>query len=132
MHLEHVVSSLVVILVRPEGPQNVGSVARLCGNFGAALRLVDEHCDTRSSDAMKMAHPCQQALEDAPRFADLPSTLADVAFSLATSGKIAPAVQAPPLGVPRARLLLPTPPERLALVFRERADRPREGGGGGL
>ncbi len=108
---------LVVVLVRPDGPHNVGGVARLCGNFGAELRLVAPQCDVDGSDALKMAHPCQAALSAAPRFADLDAALADVAFSLATSGKIASAVQAPELDVARARLLLPTPPERLALVF---------------
>lgn len=109
--------SLVVVLVRPDGPHNVGGVARLCGNFGAELRLVAPQCDVDGSDALKMAHPCQEALRAAPRFGSLDAALADVTFSLATSGKIAPAVHAPALDVARARLLLPTPPERLALVF---------------
>lgn len=109
--------ALVVVLVRPEGPYNVGGVARLCGNFGAELRLVSPLCDVNSTDAQKMAHPCQVELSAAPRFADLDAALADVAFSLATSGKIAPAVHAPALDVARARLLTPAAHERLALVF---------------
>jgi tRNA/rRNA methyltransferase len=110
-------SRLVVVLVRPEGPHNVGGVARLCGNFGAALRLVAPLCDHTQTEAMRMAHPCQAELQAAPVWPELGPALADVAFSLATSGKLADAVQAPALDVARARLLMPSPPERLALVF---------------
>jgi tRNA/rRNA methyltransferase len=108
---------LVVVLVRPEGPHNVGGVARLCGNFGASLRLVAPQCDHTQTEAMKMAHPRQAELQAAPVWPELGPALGDVAFSLATSGKLADAVQAPALDVGRARLLLPSPPERLALVF---------------
>ena len=37
---------LAVVLVEPSGPLNVGSVARLCANFGvASLRLVAPRCE---------------------------------------------------------------------------------------
>jgi TrmH family RNA methyltransferase len=110
-------SGIVIVLVRPEGPQNVGSVARLGGNFGTSLRLVDPLCDPTCRDALKMAHPCEETLLQAPRFASLDDALADVALAVATSGKLAGAVDAPPLDVDRARLLLPAPGERLAIVF---------------
>jgi tRNA/rRNA methyltransferase len=108
---------LVVVVVRPEGPQNVGGIARLCGNFGATLRLVAPLCDTTCRDALKMAHPCEDALLAAPRFDDVDAALADVSLSIGTSGKIGRAMQAPPLDVARARLLLPPTAERHALVF---------------
>jgi tRNA/rRNA methyltransferase len=110
-------SGIVVVLVRPEGPQNVGSVARLCGNFGASLRLVDPRCDPGCRDALKMAHPCEEPLLQAPRLPDLPAALADVALAVATSGKLSGAIDAPALDVARARLLLPAPGERTAFVF---------------
>ncbi len=110
-------AGIVVVLVRPEGPQNVGSVARLCGNFGATLRLVAPSCDVRCRDALKMAHPCEEPLLAAPHFADVAAALADVTLSVGTSGKIGDAVAAPPWSIDAARLVRPPPGERTALVF---------------
>ncbi len=113
----NVLERAVVVLVRPEGPLNVGSVARLCGNFGCALRLVQPLSSVHQSDAMKMAHPSQALLEKAPVFATLQEALADVSLAMATSSKLAEAAAAPWLSVERASLLLPPAGERLALVF---------------
>jgi len=113
----NVLERVVVVLVRPEGPLNVGSVARLCGNFGCALRLVQPLISVHQSDAMKMAHPSQALLEQAPVFATLAEALADVSVAMATSSKLAEATAAPWLSVERASLLLPPAGERLALVF---------------
>jgi tRNA/rRNA methyltransferase len=110
-------AQIVVVLVRPEGPQNTGSVARLCGNFGTTLRLVAPLCDTTCRDALKMAHPREQALLDAARFDDLDAALADVALSIGTSGKISDALAAPPWSTTAARLVWPAPGEKTALVF---------------
>ncbi len=108
---------LVVVLARPEGPLNVGSVARLCGNFGSSLRLVNPLMDRSTRDAIKMAHPSEALLEEAPIFATLREALADVSLAVATSSKIYDAVETPWLSVARARLLLPNEKERVALVF---------------
>lgn len=108
---------LVVVLVRPEGPLNVGSVARLCGNFGCALRLVAPIADHRERDAVKMAHPSEALLAAAPVFATVPDALADVSLAVATSMRIEIAAESPWLSVERARLLLPAEGEKVALVF---------------
>lgn len=108
---------LVVVLVRSEGPLNVGSVARLCGNFGCALRLVEPLADRSTRDAIKMAHPSEALLAAAPVFHTLADALADVSLAIATSAKISEAAAAPWLSVSRARLLLPVAHERVALVF---------------
>lgn len=108
---------LVVVLVRSEGPLNVGSVARLCGNFGCALRLVEPLIDRSIPDAIKMAHPSEALLAEAPVFTSLGEALADVSLAVATSSKISEAATAPWLSVSRARLLLPAAQERVALVF---------------
>ncbi len=110
-------AGVVVVLVRTEGPRNAGSVARLCGNFGVELRLVDVDVDLRTKEAWQMAHPCEALLDEAPRFASLADALADAALAVALSGKISGALAGPALDVDRARLLLPAPSERLALVF---------------
>ena len=49
-------SNLKIILVEPNGPLNVGSVARLCSNFEVdELRIVSPKCDIFSLEAKKMA-----------------------------------------------------------------------------
>lgn len=108
---------IVIVLVETDGSANAGSVARLCGNFGAELRLVRPNCALRTHEALRMAHPREATLEQAEPFATLAAALHDCDFALATSGKIRDALGAEPLDVGRARLLLPAPPGRLALVF---------------
>ena len=54
MILEKNFSNLKVILVEPNGPLNVGSVARLCSNFEVdELRIVSPKCDIFSLEAKK-------------------------------------------------------------------------------
>ena len=49
-------AQLAVVLVEPSGPLNVGSVARLCANFGVdSLRLVAPRCDPADPQAKQMA-----------------------------------------------------------------------------
>jgi len=48
-------SNLKVILVEPNGPLNVGSVARLCSNFEVdELRIVSPKCDIFSLETKKI------------------------------------------------------------------------------
>jgi len=57
-------SNLKVILVEPNGPLNVGSVARLCSNFEVdELRIVSPRCDIFSLDAKKMALKGQKFID---------------------------------------------------------------------
>ena len=57
-------SNLKVILVEPNGPLNVGSVARLCSNFEVdELRIVSPKCDIFSLEAKKMALKGQEFLD---------------------------------------------------------------------
>lgn len=108
---------VVVVLVRTEGPLNLGSVARLCGNYGCPLRLVDVVADPACREAIMMAHPSEHVLAGAARFSSLAEALADVELALGTSSKIVQARDAPPLTVERARLLAPGPEGRIAVVF---------------
>jgi tRNA/rRNA methyltransferase len=109
--------AIVVVLVRPEGPQNVGSVARLCGNFGASLRLVSPLCDTTCRDALKMAHPREEALLATVSFDDLSHALADVSFSIGTSAKLSAVQETPAWSSLQARSVWPAAGEKTALVF---------------
>lgn len=108
---------IVVVLVRCEGARNAGSVARLCGNFGAVLRLVNCSADLDSKDALQMAHPCEKLLLESECFTSLEHALQDCALSVATSGKIDEAMQGPPLDVDQAARLRPADGEKLAIVF---------------
>jgi len=80
---------LCVVLVEPSGPLNVGSVARLCANFGITdLRLVAPRCDPRDPDAQRMAVHGQSVLETARVWPDLISALADCRRVVATCGRL--------------------------------------------
>ncbi len=110
--------SLAVVLVEPAGPLNVGSVARLCANFGLSqLRLVAPRCDHLGEEARRMAVHAEAVLEQAELFPDLRAALADCRRVVATSGRMEE--EALPLSSPRECLgwLTETPAEPGALVF---------------
>ena len=82
-------SNLKIILVEPNGPLNVGSVARLCTNFEVdELRIVSPKCDIYSLEAKKMALKGQKFLEHCNIFDDLEKAIFDCDLVLASSGKI--------------------------------------------
>lgn len=81
--------SLQVVLVEPAGPLNVGSVARLCANFGVdGLRLVAPRCDPLGEEARRMAVHGAAMLERAQLFPTLEAALADCERVVATTGRI--------------------------------------------
>lgn len=82
------------MLVEPAGPLNVGSVARLCANFGISqLRLVAPRCDHLGEEARRMAVHGGALLEHARLYGDLAQALADCRRVVATSGRIEPEAQ---------------------------------------
>ncbi len=82
-------SNLKVILVEPNGPLNVGSVARLCSNFEVdELRIVSPKCDIFSLEAKKMALKGQKFLEHCKIFDDLQKAIFDCDLVLASCGRI--------------------------------------------
>jgi len=81
--------SLALVLVEPAGPLNVGSVARLCANFGIPqLRLVAPRCDHLGEEARRMAVHGGSLLEQAQLYDDLAGALADCRRVVATSGRV--------------------------------------------
>ncbi|MEB3167698.1 MAG: RNA methyltransferase [Cyanobium sp.] len=79
---------LQLVLVEPAGPLNVGSVARLCANFGVAgLRLVAPRCDPEDPDALRMAMAGRPLLLAAERYPHLAAALADRSRVVACSGR---------------------------------------------
>ena len=82
-------SNLKVILVEPNGPLNVGSVARLCSNFEVEeLRIVSPKCDIFCLEAKKMALKGQKYLDHCKVFDNLEKAIFDCDLVLATSGRI--------------------------------------------
>jgi len=80
---------IVVVLVEPAGPLNVGSVARLCANFAIAqLRLVAPRCNPLGEEARRMAVHGQAHLEQAATFPSLAAAIADCRRVVATSGRL--------------------------------------------
>jgi tRNA/rRNA methyltransferase len=110
-------AGVVVVLVRSRSPGNIGSVVRLCANYGCALRLVTPNCDPLARDARMFAAGQIGLLEAAPVFADLPAALVDVGASVGFSAKMLGALESPVFDVDAARALLPSVDERTALVF---------------
>ena len=89
MILEKSFSNLKIILVEPNGPLNVGSVARLCSNFDVdELRIVSPKCNIFSLEAKKMAIKGQKFLEKCKIFDDLEKAIFDCDLVLASCGRV--------------------------------------------
>jgi len=89
MILEKNFSNLKLILVEPNGPLNVGSVARLCSNFEVdELRIVSPKCDIFSLEAKKMALKGQKFLDNCKIFHNLENAIFDCDLVLASCGRI--------------------------------------------
>ena len=90
MILEKNFSKLSVILVEPNGPLNVGSVARLCSNFEVEeLRIVSPKCDIFSLEAKKMAlSKGQKYLDSCKIFDNLENAIFDCDLVIASCGRI--------------------------------------------
>ena len=76
-----------IVLVRPEGPANIGASARLVRNAGlSGLDLVAPG-DWRTVECWRTAWGAQDVLEQARVFPDLGGALADSALAVALSGR---------------------------------------------
>lgn len=107
----------VLVLVRTEGALNLGSVARLCDNFGCQLRLVAPIAHPMSEEATMMAYPSEQILREAPQFDTLAAAISDIPSVLGTSSKIVEAVKSPPLTPALASAWLREADCKIAIVF---------------
>jgi len=90
MILEKNFSNLKIILVEPNGPLNVGSVARLCSNFEVEeLRIVSPKCDILSLEAKKMAlKKGLKYLDHCKIFDSIENAIFDCDLVIATCGRI--------------------------------------------
>ena len=77
--------STAVVAVRVRLPANLGSIARVCRNFGVAdLRLV-EPAALPDEESHRLASGADDLLEGLRRFESLPLAVADLAVVVATS-----------------------------------------------
>ena len=82
-------NNVVVVLVEPAGPLNIGSVARLCANFNVhELRLVAPRCDHLSEPSLQMAVHGRAMLHSAKLHPTLLSAIGDCRRSVASCGRI--------------------------------------------
>ncbi len=89
MSLHDLIKNIRVVLVEPGGPINVGSVARLCANFGVGeIRVVSPRCNILDSEAKKMALRGAALLEAAPHFSSLLEAVSDCRRVVATCARI--------------------------------------------
>ena len=81
--------NLKVVLVEPNGPLNVGSIARLCSNFEVnELRIVSPKCEVYSLEAKRMALKGQIHIDNCKIFNSIEKAIFDCDFVLATCGRI--------------------------------------------
>jgi tRNA/rRNA methyltransferase len=79
---------LAIVLVEPEGPLNVGSVARLCANYGVEeLRVVGRCCALDATEAVRMAVHGEHWLRQARHYPTLAEAVADRHRVVACSGR---------------------------------------------
>ncbi len=112
-------ADFAVVLVRPKGAGNIGSIARSMAHFGLSrLRLVAPHGDAKSLEARAMAMNAQPLLDAAEHFATLREATRDCGWLVATSRRLGR--RRLPTMLPRegAPLLLSRAGQtRVALVF---------------
>ena len=110
---------LCVVLVEPAGPLNVGSVARLCANFGVDdLRLVAPRCDPHDLEAQRMAVHGRTVLTAVRLYPTLLEAVSDCHRVVTTAGRLDHG--SIPLGPPEEVLpwaISGSSPQPLALVF---------------
>ena len=77
-----------VILVRTQGPVNLGMIARICGNLGVEdLRLVAPECEVNCGESRMFATHSRDLMLDAPVYPDLVSALHGCSHAIGTSAR---------------------------------------------
>jgi TrmH family RNA methyltransferase len=121
---DHFDQRLCVVLVRTQGPINLGLVARACANTGITdLRLVAPQCPVDCSDARKFANHAKEQLLAAPVYERLDQAVADCGLVIGTTARDRDNERGTPLPLnAAAALMAERPAERYALVFGNEAD----------
>ena len=113
-----------VVLVRTQGPVNVGMIARLCGNLGITdLRLVAPQCEVDCSEARKFSTHSRELLLSAPVYSSIEEATSDCGLVIGTSGDFRVAELGPHIRAEKVpHLLADRPVAKFALVFGNEAD----------
>ena len=81
-------SRLALVLVRPEGPINVGLICRAAANLGVSdVRIVAPVCDITSMECRKFANHAQDLLASARVYDTLRAAISDCIFTVGTSAR---------------------------------------------
>ena len=82
-----VLDNITIVLVEPQGPLNVGSVARAMKNFGLSRLTLVGSMDLTQDECRMMASRSQEILENAAQVATLADALRDQAFVIGTTAR---------------------------------------------
>lgn len=112
-------SDIVIILVEPQSPGNIGMTCRAMKNMGVTQLRIVKGCDRFDSEALKFAVAARDLLESALVFPDLASATADCTLTVGTTrrhGKYRREIFSPAEVAGRIREQV-TPDCRAAIVF---------------
>jgi tRNA/rRNA methyltransferase len=112
-------TDIVIILVEPQSPGNIGMTCRAMKNMGFTQLRIVKGCDRFHQEALKFAVAARDLLEAATVFPDLASALADCTLTVGTTrrhGKYRQEILSPSEVADRFREQV-TPECRAALVF---------------
>ncbi len=117
-------SNCCVVLVRTQGPVNLGMIARLCGNLGVTdLRLVAPLCAVDCPEARMFSTHSRELLLTARIYPDLAAATTDCGAVIGTSGDFrVSGLGASLRGDQVPAWLAERPAARWALVFGNEAD----------
>jgi tRNA/rRNA methyltransferase len=76
---------IVIILVEPQSPGNIGMACRAMKNMGFTQLRIVNGCDRHHSEALKFAVSARDILESATVFPDLASAVADCTLTIGTT-----------------------------------------------
>jgi TrmH family RNA methyltransferase len=120
----NLLANACIVLVRTEGPVNLGMIARLCGNLGVTdLRLVAPITAIDCEEARKFSTHSRELLLNAPVFPHLAAAVADCGLVVGTSARSRHREFGEGIRVQEVPALLAArPARRWALVFGNEAD----------
>jgi tRNA/rRNA methyltransferase len=113
-----------VVLVRTQGPVNLGMVARACGNLGVAdLRLVAPECEVNCPDTRKFSTHSRELILNAPVYAELGAALHDCDLAIGSSARNRDSEYGQGMGLHSVPgLVAERAARKVALVFGNEAD----------
>lgn len=113
-----------VVLVRPQGPVNVGLVCRACANLGISdLRVVNPVCSRHHTESRRFAKHAHEVLEGIREFGSVAEAVADCDLAIAASAHRRARGAIPNLGISALpSLVAARGARRCALVFGPEAD----------